>query len=394
MDKFLDHIREEGEAESAGNFTLSGENTRRKLLESAPLEHPEAKLLLLFDALVKGGYEPDKDLKLRIFKQTYRYDVRKITVTLRGGTLNSPMSLFQALKEPFQNPTPEYTQFTRFAYWTAGQGFSVTIKWRSGSLSFQKTELVANGELLEEAPSVTLEVKLPDGHLSHELSSYCRGLASMLRAPLQVMPEEAFTTPYTYSEFFKYRSKPFTLLKRFVQTEQQPSLRIDLWESPFTELRHNLLLMDRKKPGNWLFRLWRPNYGRPSFLIEFSDNQSFGKLPCRAVFWIELTEQDASISFSKGDFFRNFLPIKGPPGLRGYVLWPELVTDTWGWDLIRDENYRQAVDWCEEQAAEMASTLREHWVSVYHAALNYRLISHTSYYMKEVKDRMQVLWGS
>lgn len=393
MDSFLHSQTQDGTSDSEGVFTLSAADTRLKLLQSAPAGHPEAILLLLCDAMVKGGYEPLEHLKMSIFKQDYEYDVRKLTASLRYGTLNRPKDLYEALLHPFQNPQVEYTQFTRFAYWAAGRDLRVRVKWDGGSLRFVKTELTVHGELTDESEKVTIEVKLPNAFLSHASAVHHRKMASAGWKPFQLLPEEALTTPYSSLGYFSGRSKPFVLLKRLVPTSEPSALHFDLWKSSYAAIHPNLVLMDRKKPGNWLFRLWRPNYGHPCLLLESSETLVFGPQKCQAVFWIELSEQQASISFHKGDFFRDFTPINGPPGLRGYVIWPELKTDTWGWDFVKDDTFQQAVEWCEQQAASMSSTLKPHLDRVFQAAVDYRLVKSVSYYRDEVHKRMHSLWG-
>ena len=215
----------------------------------------------------------------------------------------------------------------------------------------------------------------------------------MLFTTTVVLPLESLSREL--SGYFDYRTKPFAPIYAYaeVENEQEACFSVDLWKGPYSKPDSSTLLLDRKKPGSFLFLRWRPDYGRPTFLHHnLGGDVKFGLMKCKAIFWIETSDDPARVHFHQDGLFYDPVQIDGPRGLQGVVIWPGLSSDLWGTRLVEDQAYEAAVRWAQERVVATADCLCKNLGQVLERIDSSNLLKKS--YRQETLERLRQRWGS
>ncbi|MGE0487908.1 MAG: hypothetical protein AB7S38_01705 [Vulcanimicrobiota bacterium] len=392
MDSFLKEARRGGRAESGGEFTVTGGEARRKLLDSAPPTPAGGYLVLLRDALRQAGFEPGHVM----ITQAEQGRLIGVRLALSGGPalLNQPSVVYRALEAPFSRPEPALNQFTRFAFWAVGLGGNLRYEFRGPEGRGEFSLLALGGDapsktcpLPNQADEVRIELSphpLPD---YAPLSRLVTNAEWLCHEPVSLWPGESLRPPGAASSSLAVGARPCNLLQTFFEGE---GLAVNIQGDTYQALRPGLYSLHPKPERQFFFLRWRPDYGRPAWLQQF-DGQPFGQRRCRAVFWVAMTRRPAEVALSPGDYFSESSPLEGPPGLAGRVVWPGLKRDVWGYRLVRDEAFERAIEWCTSIGHEMAATIKSHLQDLLDQ------IAASNLWRASLRERLrqeaEVLWG-
>ena len=220
-----------------------------------------------------------------------------------------------------------------------------------------------------------------------------RKLYDMLRNPERLLPLESISREV--HGYFDYRTKPFTAIRSYACValeDPSPSMRLDLWDGPYERLDATTVILMKKRKGSFLFLTWRPNYGTPTFIHHFLDSDlSFQKHWVKATFWVETSDRPAPIHFFSKGMVSDPVPVKGPPGLTGLVLWPDLKYDIWGTRMVEDESFREALDWSQIRVDATSRCLADNLDKVIARLRCSNLVG--SSYLDETIKKIEGLWG-
>ncbi|MCA9792480.1 MAG: hypothetical protein KC910_11815, partial [Candidatus Eremiobacteraeota bacterium] len=334
---------------------------RRKLLDSAPPHPAGAYLILLRDALRQAGFDPGNVM----ITQAYQDRLVGIRLALNGepALLNQPSVVFRALEAPFSRPEPALNQFTRFAFWAVGLGGNLRYDFRGPDGRGEFSLLSLGGDaptktcaLPNQADEVRIELSphpLPD---YPSLSRLVANAEWLCHDQVRLWPGESLRAPGEGNTSLAVGARPCNLLQTFFDG---PGLGLTVEGDTYQPRGPGLYALEQRPDRRFFFLRWRPDYGRPSWLQQF-EGQAFGSRSCRAVFWVAMTRRPAEVALSPGDYFSETFQLQGPPGLDGRVVWPGLKRDVWGYRLVRDEVFEQAMEWCTSVGHEMAATIKVH----------------------------------
>lgn len=220
-----------------------------------------------------------------------------------------------------------------------------------------------------------------------------RKLYDMLSNPERLLPLESISREV--QGYFDYRTKPFTAIRSYAcvaRENSSPSMRLDLWDGPYERLNAYTVVLMKKERGRFLFLTWRPDYGTPTFLHHFLDSElAFCEHRVRATFWVETSDRPAHVHFFSQGMVSDPVPVKGPPGLTGLVLWPDLKYDIWGTRMVEDESFREALEWSQSRVDATSQCLANNLDKVIDRLRCSNLVGNS--YLDETVKRIEGMWG-
>ena len=83
--------------------------------------------------------------------------------------------------------------------------------------------------------------------------------------------------------------------------------------------------------------------------------------------------------------------MKGPAGLTGLVLWPELKYDLWGTRMVEDESFREALAWSQRQVDATSKCLANNLDRVIERLRCSNLVKGS--YLDETVKKIESFWG-
>lgn len=401
MDRFLDDQSIGKIVDTKNSFTMDRSRSRRKLLDSIPKTSFETLFRLLDSAAWQAGFP--------ITQAVYhtagsKHSAPMLCFSWSEASIDFKKALLEEIRRPFGPPSAVAT-LARAIFLCTGLGGTVLIRFSDGILnslqgrnhfSLSKDNLEIPEEVSEPGQS---GLSIYFGGLNYSYDSFGdyktsvdRALYSLMDRPHQVLPLESMTKEV--SGYFDYRTKPFTAIRSYarVQGETEHTMSFDFWDGMYSEIDEKTLLLERKEKGKFLFLRWRPNYGRPTFLQHSLNGPwEFGKGEFMATFWVETTDQGAEVSFFSHNMVSDPVKVKGPAGLKGLVIWPDLKFDLWGNRLVEDEAYQKALKWTQAQVDQTARVLSENLDKVVERLAESNLIKGS--YRDETIQRVRALWS-
>jgi hypothetical protein len=176
--------------------------------------------------------------------------------------------------------------------------------------------------------------------------------------------------------WFDYRCKEAALAEMFIaSSEVTPLVLNSTCATPESgdEIQRPGDLMTswerfRSKAEKLVLRWWDT---RPSL--------QHGSLHARAVFAVGLSEAPSRVAFLNWGETKEHIVLDCPPGLGGFVYWPELKQSLYGDSWVRDEAFHEALEWTNKQAKKIFDTLSKEFDYVWemlardHVRRSYRL---------------------
>ncbi|HIB63569.1 MAG TPA: hypothetical protein EYO33_00205 [Phycisphaerales bacterium] len=401
MDRFLDDQSIGKVVDTKNSFTMDRSRSRRKLLDSIPKTSFETLFRLLDSAAWQAGFPISQTV---YHTAGSKYSAPMLCFTRSEASVDFKKALLEEIRRPF-GPPSAVASLARAIFLATGMGGTVVIRHAEGFVS----GLQGHNFFCLSQESLEVDDTLPEPNqggimvffqnLSYSYESFKRysksvdrALYSLIKSPHQVLPLESMTREV--SGYFDYRTKPFTAIRSYVRSEDdsENGLQFDFWDGMYSHIDEKTLFLERKEKGKFLFLRWRPNYGRPTFLQHCLNGPwEFGTGKFQATFWIETTDRSAEVSFFSQNMVSDPVKMKGPAGLKGLVLWPDLKYDLWGTRLVEDEAYQKAFQWTQTQVDQTARVLSENLNKVVERLAESNLIKGS--YKDETIRRIQELWS-
>lgn len=397
MDNFLREQTTGQVVDTQNKFTLDRARSRKKLLASIPKSSLSSVLRLFDSAAVQFGYRPanavyqsvNNDGQTNYYLQVYLPDLDSDQLA----------RFLDEMRRPFGPPSAEST-LARAVYRATSCFSGVSFKFHPNALNLILSDITLTAGSLELPERLEAGAKkglrlsmsgLGRREFAQHRRSISRRVYSMTEFCERLLPLESFSSEV--SGFFDYRSKPFTPIRSYAAaTKDQEGLMLDLWEGPYQNLDEQTVMLQKKKPGKFLFFRWRPNYGRPTFLHHtLGAPLEFGEQSLRATFWVETTDRPAHVHFFTGRMVSDPIPVKGPVGFTGIVLWPGLKFDLWGTQLVQDKAYQEAYDWTCEQVRATADCLHQNLDAILEQIAESNLIKKS--YVDETIRKVRGYWS-
>ena len=337
MDRFLDDQSIGKVVDTKNSFTVDRSRSRRKLLESIPKTSFET----LFRLLDSAAWQADISVTRTVYHTAgSKHSSPLLCFSWAVASIEFKKALLDEIRRPFGPPSAAAT-LARAIFLCTGLGGTAVVRFTDGIMnSLQGLNHFSLSKDTLDIPENFPEPGQPGlsiyfGDLSYSYDSFGdyrtsvdRALYSLLKQPHQVLPLESMTREV--SGYFDYRTKPFTAIRSYarLQDESKNSLSFDFWDGMYSKIDEKTLLLERKEKGKFLFLRWRPNYGRPTFLQHcLNGSFEYGKGEFMATFWVETTDKSAEVSFFSQSMVSDPVKVKGPAGLRGLVIWPDLKFD-------------------------------------------------------------------
>jgi len=397
MDDFL-RSQNTGEiVESENTFTLDRSHSRDKLLASIPDAGVESVYRLLDASARQLGEHPAAAIRYiggsKNRESRINLDLPKLEVGLVRDFLDE-------LRRPFGERSAVST-LARAVFYATKVFSSVEVRLGGGLLrEFWGGFILAPGRL-DVPDDVTvkepgLRVEFVSANRSsfrdHRRSVHSR-IDDVIKRPERLLPMESLSR--LVSGYFDYRTKPFTAIRSYFCRESdrsEPVMLLDLWNGPYDFIDKNTAVLKKKEPGKFLFLTWRPTYGTPTFLHHFLNVPVKAALHrVKATFWVESTDRAAHIHFFSRDMVSDPIPVAGPPGLSGLVIWSDLKYDLWGTRPVEDDNFQEAMGWAQSRVDETSRCLAENLGEVVERLRSSNVLKKS--YADETIERIDGLWG-
>jgi len=400
MDNFLKEQTTGTVVNTKNPFTVERTLSRDKLLDSIPPERSDAIFRLLDSGVRAWGFDPTVCIRLEMPNGNQLQD-RDIEIRLPTAKPEQKRQFLEQLRRPF-GELGGASQLARAVYRAAGNGAVVQICFSNvelkGLVDWSDLTLTKGGYMIPESLAVGeskgLSLMFHRAEFGDGLKEYRksppRKLYRYLEYPERLQPLESLHTEV--SGYFDYRTKPFTAIRSYAAgSEDEEGLKLDLWEGPYESLDPQTFILDKKKPGKFLFFRWRPNYGRPTFLHHQLDSDlKFERGNCKGTFWVSTTDQSPRVYFYSCGMVSDPVNVEGPRGLTGLVIWPGLTFDIWGSRLVQNSAYRNALEWAQEQVDATAQCLSDNLPLLTERLEQSNLLK--SSYRDETLARIQSYW--
>ncbi len=396
MDKFLQKQESGKVVDSENPFTVDRERSREKLLQSIPGGEVFSVYRLLDGAAHCLGGRLGMTVSETIGEQPNR------------GVLSFSLpplepAFVDAYLEELRRPFGPYSGVSLLARATLrGTKFYSRVDINLGSTIFsaRRYDVTLGPDSLEipsslsaTAPGLRINFCPSKSDYRKHWWSSGRKLYDVLENPERLLPLESISRQV--HGYFDYRTKPFTAIRSYACAalgDSSPAMQLDLWDGPYERLDASTAILMKKRKGSFLFLTWRPNYGTPTFIHHFLDSDlSFGEHQVKATFWVETSDRPAHIQFFSRGMVSDPVPVKGPPGLSGLVLCPNLKYDIWGTRVVEDESFREALDWSQSRVDATSHCLANNLDRVIDRLRCSNLVGNS--YLDETIKKIEGMWG-
>lgn len=397
MDDFLQAQKNGEMVDSEMPFTLDRAHSRDKLLASIPDSDVHSVYRLLDSSVRILGQHPPSVIRYVDGGKNQQSRINLYLPNLETGLVRD---FLEELRRPFGERNPVST-LARAVFCATKVFSSVEIQQKRGFLkefeggfSLTAGRLDVPDDVVVEKPGLKVDF-VPAGRYEfreHRRSVHSR-IDDIMKSPERLLPLESISR--RVSGYFDYRTKPFTAIRSYFceSDRSEPSMLLDIWNGPYDFLDRNTAILKRKEPGKFLFLTWRPNYGTPTFLHHFLNVPVEAALHrVKATFWVESTDRAAHLHFFSRDMVSDPIPVAGPPGLSGLVIWSDLKYDLWGTRLVEDDNFREAMAWAQSRVDETSRCLAENLGEVVERLRSSNVLKKP--YAEETIRRIEGFWGT
>lgn len=397
MDRFLQNQETGKVVDSENAFTVDRARSRDKLLQSIPQGEVRSVYRLLDGAAHSLGGRPG----MSVFEAAGgQNNVSALCFYLPKLDPSLVDAYLDELRRPF-GPLSGVSLLARATLRATRSHTRVDINMGSTLLSSMLNDLTLRQDCLEiphslAAKSPGIRINLYPSNRSEyrkHRDSGGRRLYDMLSNPERLLPLESLSREV--HGYFDYRTRAFTAIRSYACVSEEdsgPSMRLDLWQGPYEKVDESTSILLKRRKGRFLFLTWRANYGNPTFIHHFLDSAlAFGEHRVRGTFWVETSDRPAHIHFFSQGMVSDPISVKGPPGLTGLVLWPELKYDLWGTRMVEDESFQEALSWSQKRVNATANCLANNLDKVIDRLRSSNLVKGS--YLDETIKKIEGFWG-
>lgn len=401
MDKFLESHQDGKLINSENSFTVDPMRAQSKLLSSVPKGQLYDALNLLELALIQLAdiAGPNNGLGSFPTHTEYFHDL-----LLPKAPEAEVKKFIEATRNPFGTDGP-WNTLVKAIFQLANSKVSVGLGW---SLSRPSPPINPMYVIRDNGLYTPDDAPLPVGpglllrlHRTGLLQRHpCEGLLCEQIYPL--IKETEVIEPVSHAKrplegYYSYRCHPFSALRTYATLPPDRTTSemffFHLKPGSYERIDQQTVLLSKGSRFSWKSFFSKLAYGRPTTTVMHHHLQSelaFKQQSCQAMFAVGSTEKVAHVHLVSDAGVSPAIPVEGPRGLHGVVIWPGLIRDLWGIRLVEDDNYQAALEWTGEQIRATTEILDRYRPQILEQLDRMGIIK--SHYREELFNKIALYW--
>lgn len=407
MDHFIESLRTDYQTEG-GNFTLHPEALRRKMLDSlppGPSGFSRAVSHLRTGLRLSGlTVPPEGSIATLGLSQTTYILVPYNGPVPQNHRLATSEVVRKCAEQPFSSSDPLELELSRSMIWLAGLEATIIWEWRGPQIGLKLTQK-PNGSVVESklrtSSRLHLQVRVrpprkielfPTRQDVYNIE-VSRGLGR--ETHFDLTPERALHTSPCLNLWKSYRQQALHgVMEKFPQGYFEYRCRhLVLMEQLWEESEPLAWPLLAERPRETLKRRIEQTFDPCHVPVLKRLPQDLAErdfLRLRAAIALRLTDAPAEVRLSDwGPLLRVDPERTLPPGLVISLVWPGLVMDIWGEEIVKNKALADALEWIETQVENFMSLFRSNFEEI----LSDVRSKISKLYHQDVERQMQRLWG-